>query len=419
MFGASLVATYSGCSSSSSPGEASDAGNPNDSSFAPDVGDDTGIVPGMDSSSTSDTSVPPSDAPSGADAPALDAGADAAAVDCTSEANDGGLVNDLQCTGLYADWASKTIDPANLAYTPGYVLWSDGANKARYIYLPPGATIDTSDMDNWTFPIGTKIWKEFRLGTQRIETRLFMKTGPGVLGWQWTTYRWTTDGESRAVRLDTGETMVNGTPYEIPAHGQCLQCHGGRPDMVLGFDAIALGRSDADSGVTLATLTAAHRFTANPPPTVDIPEDTTTKAHAPIGWLHMNCGVPCHNSTPSALAEGTGLWLKVSAAQIIAGNGAVKTSDLDTYKTAVNVTPKMQPFASEGFYRIAPGHPELSLIPTLDKARNDPNIPQMPPIVSHIVDTTDVSAMMAWIQAMPEPPDAGVGEAGIKDAGGD
>jgi hypothetical protein len=129
--------------------------------------------------------------------------------------------------------------------------------------------------------------------------------------------------------------------------------------------------------------------------------------------------VTCHNSTPSALAEGTGLWLKASAAQIIAGNGSVKTSDLDPYKTAVNVTPKMQPFASEGFYRLAPGHPELSLIPTLDSARNDPNVPQMPPIISHIVDTADMNAMKAWIQAMPEPPDAGVEDGGVKDAAGD
>ncbi len=49
----------------------------------------------------------------------------------------------------------------------------------------------------------------------------------------------------------------------------------------------------------------------------------------------------------------------------------------------------------------------LSLIPTPDSARNNPNIPQMPLIVSHIADTTDVTALEAWISALPNPSDAG------------
>jgi len=117
--------------------------------------------------------------------------------------------------------------------------------------------------------------------------------------------------------------------------------------------------------------------------------------------------VACHNANPNALAAGTGLYMKISGAQIIAGGGATTTSQLTTYVTAVNVVPNMQPFASEGFKRIAPGNPSLSLIPTLDSARNNPNIPQMPPIVSHIADTTDVTALEAWISALPSPSDAG------------
>ena len=37
----------------------------------------------------------------------------------------------------------------------------DRAAKRRWIQLPEGATIDTSDMDYWQFPVGTKLWKEF------------------------------------------------------------------------------------------------------------------------------------------------------------------------------------------------------------------------------------------------------------------
>ena len=40
-------------------------------------------------------------------------------------------------------------------------LWSDGAKKQRWIQLPPGEKIDVADLDNWQFPKGTKLWKQF------------------------------------------------------------------------------------------------------------------------------------------------------------------------------------------------------------------------------------------------------------------
>jgi hypothetical protein len=34
------------------------------------------------------------------------------------------------------------------AYDPSLSMWADGAEKRRFIRLPPGTTIDTSDMDH-------------------------------------------------------------------------------------------------------------------------------------------------------------------------------------------------------------------------------------------------------------------------------
>jgi hypothetical protein len=405
-----------GCSSSSSSsGPSVDSGAPGDAAKDGTVDGSDGSTPSDASGDTSTTAE--NDAgdasPDGADS------AGAASVDCAHDDGSRGLPSDLVCTGLYSDWASKTVDSANLLYTPGYVLWSDGANKARYLYLPPGAKIDTTDMDNWVFPVGTKIWKEFRLGTQRIETRHFVKTASG---WTWTTYRWTADGESGATQLDFGETNVNGTTYEVPTHGACQQCHSGRPDMVLGLDVINLGASTA-VGLTLPYFIANNRFTVNPPATLEIPEDATGLARASLGWLHSNCGITCHNPNTSALAQATGLFMKISGAQLIDGGSAVPTTQLPTYVTAVNVQPSMLKFVNMGFSRIAPGHPEISLIPTLDMARDDPNVPQMPPIVSHLPDTTDVDALASWIRAMGAPDaaaaDAQTSDAHATDAAGD
>src|SRR5690349_12344978 len=65
----------------------------------------------------------------------------------------------LSETGLYADFPSRTLAAGVIRYSPRFELWSDGADKARFLLLPAGTTIDTSDMDNWVFPVGTKAWK--------------------------------------------------------------------------------------------------------------------------------------------------------------------------------------------------------------------------------------------------------------------
>ena len=58
--------------------------------------------------------------------------------------------------------ASPEVSPGVYRFTPAFELWSDGATKRRWIYLPPGSRIDTRDPDAWRFPTGTKLWKEFR-----------------------------------------------------------------------------------------------------------------------------------------------------------------------------------------------------------------------------------------------------------------
>src|SRR5262245_7866666 len=66
----------------------------------------------------------------------------------------------LSETGLFADIGRETLAPGVVAYAPRFQLWSDGAEKRRWLWLPPGTRIDTSDMDSWVFPVGTKLWKE-------------------------------------------------------------------------------------------------------------------------------------------------------------------------------------------------------------------------------------------------------------------
>ena len=377
--GGAAACAVGACSSASTGATGSDAAAPD--AAVPDVF----VAPPMEASA-------PDADDGGADAPT--ASGDGGCPD------DGGIPDDLACTGLYSDWATKTIAPDAVAYTPALVLWSDGAINNRWLYLPPGMTIDTTDMDNWIFPVGTKVWKQFALGTQIVETRLIWKTSSS--GWTYLDYRWSADGSS-AMRLDDGETNVNGTTYEIPATSDCVQCHGGRLDTVLGVDFLGLGLPGAE-GVTLATLAAQGKFTTNPAhTTISIPEDSTKKAAAALGWLHVNCGSSCH--TVGAMGGATRLYLKLLAAEIApADGGPALVSALDSYVTTVNVPSNLTP-NGHSYPRIAPGDAAESLVPLMALSRDgvtDGGFEQMPPLVSHIPDTDGEAPVSAWINALAD-----------------
>ena len=44
----------------------------------------------------------------------------------------------LSQTGLYRDFAARTLAEGVIRYVPRYELWSDGSEKDRYLLLPPG-----------------------------------------------------------------------------------------------------------------------------------------------------------------------------------------------------------------------------------------------------------------------------------------
>ena len=337
---------------------------------------------------------------------ASDATAATDASDAASEAGDaggcpadGGIPDDLACTGLYSDFPSKTIASDVTPYQPALLFWSDGAVKSRWLYLPPNTQIDTTDPDEWVFPIGTKIWKQFVVGGQLIETRLLWKVDDFT--WNFLVYLWSSDGTS-ATRFDNGETNVNGTTYEVPSISMCPQCHDGRNDEVLGIDLLGTGLAAAQ-GVTLQGLASSGKLTQAPPSTsVVMPEDTTNKAAAALGWLHVNCGIACHNSNINAGAQQTHLYMKIKAADVFPPDAGVpQIATTDTYTTAVNVTSNLTPNGMH-YMRIAPGMSAESLIPLMDltRAPDAGEFLPMPPLVSHVPDTAGVALVQAWIDAL-------------------
>lgn len=318
---------------------------------------------------------------------------------CTAqiEASLDGLPTDLACTGLFAEGSSDKIADGIYSFTPAYTLWSDNAGKARWVKLPAGQRIDSSDQSRWRFPLNTKFWKQFDANGARAETRLFQKVREDR--WVSATYVWDADGK-HATREDSGRDLVrNGVNYRVPAKSLCDDCHEGHPDNVLGFEAVSLGLAGADpNGLTLDKLVAMNLLT-NPPARTKlvIGDDGTGKAADVLGWLHINCGVSCHNDGVNSDAEKTGLRMKLDAT-LLDGRAS---NTFPTFKLLINTTAVTQKWNRQT--RVVPGMPDKSLLYKLITTRTgtDGSDNQMPPLATRKVDDKNVAKVRDWILALP------------------
>jgi hypothetical protein len=303
----------------------------------------------------------------------------------------------IDCSGLYTNVEDKTFAKNVREFSPAVALWSDGLEKHRWIILPEGEKIDASDPNAWKFPAGTKLFKEFSSEGKRLETRLFQKKTNGI--WVHTSYAWNEDeteatsGEGKLVPMPSGEL------HQIPTGAQCEQCHRGNRDSVLGFENVLLGL-DGAKGVTLADL--VEEGLLDPPPEsteLSIGDDGTGLASPVLGWLHVNCGITCHNANTNASAFSAGMILKLQSEQL---DGRPST-DFEARTTTLNVEVNNPNFS--GKTRITPGDPGSSLLAELISQRisdaADDNA-QMPPIASKKVDHENVDRVVAWIKSMEQ-----------------
>jgi hypothetical protein len=288
----------------------------------------------------------------------------------------------LSETGLYQDVRRDVLAADVLPFRPRFELWSDGATKRRWLRLPPGASIDATDPDDWRFPVGTKVWKEFARGDVRIETRLLEKVGPGDRDWVGQSYLWQQrrDGDREAWAAPGGHVDAAGTTHDLPAAGECPACHGGRRSFVLGVSAIQLAYDAAPGQIDLADLMAAGRLTGVVPPQLALPGDDD--ARAALGYLHANCG-HCHSAgaradRPCFVPDNAlDFWLRTSRLSSV----EVTTA----YTTAVGDA-------------IRPGDPRGSAI--VGHMSTTDLFARMPPLGTRQVDVEALAVIQRWIAAL-------------------
>lgn len=285
----------------------------------------------------------------------------------------------LSDTGLYEDIASKRVSSAAAFYEPRFALWSDGAEKKRWIRLPQGAQIDTTDADAWRFPVGTSIWKEFSLNGKRLETRLLRKIGPGDHDWAQIAYVWNED-ETDALAAPAGRLDIRATDHDAPRAAQCSACHGHAKSAILGFSAVQL--SHDSPGLTLKKLNIARMLTS---PIEDVVIPGTPATVAAVGALHANCA-HCHNSLQGSQSrprcfDPNGPF---DFSLRVADTGSVGT--LAVARTAIGSL-------------IIPGDPDGSpLVRRMNHRRQW--VIGMPPLATEHIDSATIAAVRIWIQEL-------------------
>lgn len=306
-----------------------------------------------------------------------DAGADVQP--CTPSAATGRAK--LSETALFSDISSKTVACDLIAFEPEFKLWSDAAEKKRWVRLPAGTTIDTTDPDHWVFPVGTQLFKEFALSGKRLETRLVERignTGDVFKDYWLGAFQWR-DDESDADFVPDGAMNVRGTPHDVPTSTQCLTCHIGEPGRALGFSALQLSHDGFFDQLKAKGFLGA----LEPKPLPGSPVE-----RAGIGYLHANCG-HCHNINGSAWPD-TNMTLRIAF-----GESDLRTTKMWQSTVGVNT----QKFSAPGITkRVAPSDPDASCVAYRPSVRGSAQ--QMPPLATEFADDAGVASVRAWISSL-------------------
>ena len=301
-------------------------------------------------------------------------------------------------TGLYANGQIGVVSDANRPFAPQYPLWTDGATKSRWIYLPPGTAIDATNNADWEFPVGTRFWKEFRFGGRPVETRFLWRASADR--WVFASYVWTADAADAVLAPAAGIANVAPvTPtkgHSIPAVSDCRACHGDRRIEPLGFNALQLS-ADRDPAAlhgelltgrmwTVRSLVAEGRLrTVDDTPIrsdVRISGDAATRTI--VGYLSTNCG-SCHRAGADIALLGTSL----KHSDVLDGDRTL-TRMLDHH------TRWQVPGVADGESRLLDRHhPDASALLTRMRSRRPSS--QMPPIGTVVADRAAIDRIREWM----------------------
>ena len=154
------------------------------------------------------------------------------------ETENGIIPTTLSRTGAFLDTANFVLAEGAVPFDVINPLWSDGAKKDRWFFVPAGKKITFAESGQWVFPAGSVLVKHFALGNEkkRVETRLtVVKEDGSIYGF---TYRWRNDNSDAdlVIQAVTATVSFDGKSqnWYYPSPQDCLTCHTPSSGYVLG-----------------------------------------------------------------------------------------------------------------------------------------------------------------------------------------
>lgn len=325
---------------------------------------------------------------------------------------DGPMCDRLSSYRLFDDANAQAPADGVVPFELNTPLFSDYADKSRFLFVPPGEAMQWDDVESFAMPVGTIIAKTFwyphdkrdpAAGRDLIETRILLHRADG---WEAAAYVYD-DADEEAhlavagARVDVAWTHDDGeartVEFAVPDKNQCKNCHEETSGTMapLGPKARHLNRQGAaGQGNQLAHWRELGALTQAPPeaswPRAAVASDPAsgTLEERARAWLDISCA-HCHN--PRGAARTTGLDLSITAQPAALG---------------VCKSPVATGRGSAGrLYDIVPGRPDESIL-TARIESNEPEV-KMPELGRTVTDDAGVALVREWIAAMPgacDPP---------------
>jgi YVTN family beta-propeller protein len=297
----------------------------------------------------------------------------------------------LSDTGAFVDAATLAPGASLVPFEIRVGAWSDGAEKRRWISLPPGARIGFAPSGPWRFPEGTVLVKHFEIAREgeqalRVETRLLVRTADG--GVRGASYRWraSQDEADRVEESVLGELPARGgageSAWSFPGPRDCLECHTAAAGRVLGL------RANELDAATLREWSRLGRF--------EEPLDE--------GRIAAVAPLPELDDVSVAVETRARAWLDVQCAGCHRPGGSI--DDLDArfevpleLQRLVDVPARID-LGLDRARRIAPNDPWRSVV--LARVR-DAGALRMPPLGPRRADQHGVELLREWIASLPGP----------------
>jgi glucose/arabinose dehydrogenase len=297
----------------------------------------------------------------------------------------GPMPQQLSEAGFFADMASRQPIARAVRYTPSLPLWTNGADKERWLLLPPGTQVDNHVGAPWEFPVGAVFGKTFAYatdhGSEPVETRIMRRTEQG---WEYHAYKWVgQDAELLSLERSILTPVVGFGEqlwHAVPSRFDCRTCHESNAMPVIGFDELRLNAPQPEAAEWQLQALYAQGVLRYPPP--DVPDSIAAPdalSYAVLGYLHGNCA-HCHNDSAHSMSA-LSLQHTEALTQLIGmptqGSGQI---------TGI---------------RVQPGAPELSVLyQAMVTDGSVPELKPMPPLGVQRKDYEAAALIEQWIRQL-------------------